>query len=367
MRAPAKINLTLEVLARRDDGYHGIRSVMVPLELADEADHRAELAFSFACDRGDLEGERNLALAALRALGESPPVRIELRKRIPVQAGLGGGSSDAAAVLRAAMAGAFGASCDRDWLRIARALGSDVPFFLAGTAALVEGTGERITPAGAIPRWHALIVKPPVAISTADAYAAARSLATPGTRRVMHPFRSRCSKRCSAADFAAVESLLQNDFHDVIAAQSAEVRHRPRRAAWRRRDECDAGRLGLVRLHHCAGSRADRGRSRSGSIWRHPTNVTTAFAATPDWRASPSTPAPSTSSGPPLSDRRRGRVGGRTARRSRSASAGRSQQGFRRNRRDDAGRPRSRGAARGIEHRADRRRCAAANEGSSAI
>lgn len=222
LRAPAKINLTLEVLGLRADGYHGIRSVMVPLELADELTIEASTHFSFACDRGELENERNLVVAAMNALGTLPAIRIELRKRIPVQAGLGGGSSDAAAMLRAAMTGAFGSSRPRDWLRIARKLGSDVPFFLAGTAALVEGTGERVTPAGAIPRWHALIVKPPVVISTATAYA--------GLDRIGSPQRPRKGSVSIAllealqrADFRSVERLMQNDFHNFIASQSPEV------------------------------------------------------------------------------------------------------------------------------------------------
>ena len=76
-----------------------MRSVMVPLDLADELTIEPSDRFSFTCDRSELDGDRNLVVAALRALGDLPPVRIELRKRIPVQAGLGGGSSDAAAVL----------------------------------------------------------------------------------------------------------------------------------------------------------------------------------------------------------------------------------------------------------------------------
>lgn len=221
VRAPAKINLTLEVLARRSDGYHGIRSVMVPLELADELRVEPSNRFSFSCDRAELDGEANLAYAAVRTLGDLPPVRIELRKRIPVQAGLGGGSSDAAAVLRAAMTGAFGAVPHRDWLSLARTLGSDVPFFLAETAALVEGTGERITPAGAIPQWHALIVKPPVAISTAAAYAQLDS-----RERLQRPRRDSVSIAMLEAlqrdDFEQVQALLQNDFHE-IAARRPEV------------------------------------------------------------------------------------------------------------------------------------------------
>lgn len=222
LRAPAKLNLTLEVLGRRSDGYHGIRSVMVPLELSDELALEPSDRFMFACDRPDLDDERNLAVAALRALGELPAVRMQLNKRIPVQAGLGGGSSDAAAVLNGAMSGAFGAQPPRDWLQTARALGSDVPFFLTRTAALVEGTGERVTPAGAMPRWHAAIVKPPVQISTAAAYAEIDR-----RERPQRPRNGSVSlallEALQRADFATVQSLLHNDFHDVIAQSTPEI------------------------------------------------------------------------------------------------------------------------------------------------
>lgn len=223
MRAPAKINLTLEVLAPRSDGYHGVRSVMVPVDLADELTIEPSTRFSFECDRDELAGERNLAVAALHALGEElPAVRMRLFKRIPVQAGLGGGSSDAAAVLRAAMAGAFGPAPRREWMRIARSLGSDVPFFLAGTAALVEGTGERVTPAGAIPTWNVLIVKPPIDVSTALAY---REI--DASKRPQRP-RSDCVsiamlEALQRAEFPRVQALLQNDFHDVIATSTPQV------------------------------------------------------------------------------------------------------------------------------------------------
>jgi len=223
VRAPAKINLTLEVLAPRSDGYHGVRSVMVPVDLADELTIEPSTRFSFECDRDEPAGERNLAVAALHALGEElPAVRMRLFKRIPVQAGLGGGSSDAAAVLRAAMAGAFGPAPRREWMRIARSLGSDVPFFLAGTAALVEGTGERVTPAGAIPTWNVLIVKPPIDVSTALAY---REI--DASKRPQRP-RSDCVsiamlEALQRAEFPRVQALLQNDFHDVIATSTPQV------------------------------------------------------------------------------------------------------------------------------------------------
>lgn len=220
--APAKINLTLEVLARREDGYHGVRTVMVPLDLADELAIEPSDRFSFECNRADLGGPDNLAVAALRSLGEPPPVRLQLLKRIPVQAGLGGGSSDAAAVLRAAMEGVFGTHAGADWIGVARRLGSDVPFFLAGTAALVEGTGERITPAGSLPPWHVLIVKPPVAVSTAAAFAALDDAERP-TRPRSGSISIAALTALQRADFTDVESMLQNDFHDLITATAPEV------------------------------------------------------------------------------------------------------------------------------------------------
>jgi 4-diphosphocytidyl-2-C-methyl-D-erythritol kinase len=220
--APAKINLTLEVLSRRDDGYHALRSVMVPLALADEISIDPSERFAFACDTPGLSGDDNLVVRAVAALGPLPAARVTLRKHVPSQAGLGGGSSDAATVLLAAMDGAFGPPPRVDWMSLARSLGSDVPFFLAGTAALVEGTGERVTPAGTLPPWHLLIVKPPAAVSTAAAYAM--------IDRIERPSRTRNSSVSIAAltalqrfDFDEVERLLQNDFHDVIAQSTPEV------------------------------------------------------------------------------------------------------------------------------------------------
>ncbi len=285
VRAPAKINLTLEVLGPRADGYHGIRSVMVPLELADELTIEESTHFSFACEHRELENERNLAVAAMKALGALPAIRMELSKRIPVQAGLGGGSSDAAAVLRAAMAGAFGSSRKRDWLRIARTLGSDVPFFLAGTAALVEGTGERITPAGALPRWHALIVKPPVAISTAAAYGQLDGM---GSRQ--RPRKGSVSlallEALQRADFKSVERLMQNDFHDLIASQTPQVA-----AAIAALEAGGATNMLLAGSGSCVFTLAQQ-RSKIESIVERLDlpdayeRFTSAFAATPQWRAS---------------------------------------------------------------------------------
>lgn len=189
--APAKLNLTLAVVGRRDDGFHALHSVMVPLEIAD----RLSLAPAFApvdllhvtgAGTADLgPPDRNLVLrtiaaarAACRAHGvnaELPAVAARLDKRIPVAAGLGGGSSDAAAALDAALEawGVEAAIVPADRASVASTLGSDVPFFLAGGWALVEGRGERVTPLPA-PRGAApavLLVTPGLPVSTAAVFA----------------------------------------------------------------------------------------------------------------------------------------------------------------------------------------------------
>jgi 4-diphosphocytidyl-2-C-methyl-D-erythritol kinase len=219
---PAKINLTLEVLDRRSDGYHALRSVMVPLELADTLRVEPAPGFAFSCSAPALDGEENLAVRAARALDPLPAAKLTLHKMIPIQAGLGGGSSDAAGVLRAAMAGAFGRTYAVDWLRIARSLGSDVPFFIADSAALVEGTGERVTAVGALPAWHVLVVKPPVAVSTAAAFA--QLGAVPRASRPRNTSISLASLTAlQRGDFDEVERTLSNDFHDVIATATPQI------------------------------------------------------------------------------------------------------------------------------------------------
>jgi len=215
LRAPAKLNLTLEVLNRRDDGCHNLRSVIVPVSLFDEIELGGP-------DPAELDAE-DLVSRALRALGiAAAQQHVSLRKRIPVGAGLGGGSSDAAAILLAAMGGTFGSLGDRDYLALARGLGSDVPFFLAGTAALVEGTGERVTALGSVPPWQATIIKPPVHVSTAHAYASLDTHTLSSRPRNTSP-TLQMGAALQRGDFETVVSLLGNDFQAPVAAQHAEI------------------------------------------------------------------------------------------------------------------------------------------------
>lgn len=176
--APAKINLSLRVLGKRDDGFHEIETRMTTLSLADELtlhwtdSNSVELACS---DEALPTGEENLVIKAVRALEQhlhrKLSVAVSLEKRIPSGAGLGGGSSDAAATLRALNAmGQFGLSKD-DLAGIAAGIGSDVPFFIHGGLCECRGRGEQVAP---VPGEHAplplFLIKPAFGIPAAWAY-----------------------------------------------------------------------------------------------------------------------------------------------------------------------------------------------------
>ncbi len=164
--AHAKINFCLEIVGKREDNYHDIISVMQMVGLSDTLRFSPGDDLTLACDNTTLaaEGGSNLVLKAARLLREASGVRdgahIELDKRIPVSAGLGGGSSDAAATLLG-LSSLWGLKPDKeDILNLAIQLGSDVPFFLGGPTALVEGRGERVTRIASPPPGWALLICP---------------------------------------------------------------------------------------------------------------------------------------------------------------------------------------------------------------
>lgn len=181
LQAPAKLNLRLLVGPRRPDGYHPVRSLMVALDgLHDTVTLTRAAARSVACP--DVAERENLAWKALDALevrvGRTLPCRVEIEKRIPSQAGLGGGSSDAAAVLVAANA-VFSLGCPESELEaVAAEVGSDVPFFIRGGTQWAEGRGELLTPAAA-PSFAAVIVSPPIGLPTGDVYGEFDTLPVP--------------------------------------------------------------------------------------------------------------------------------------------------------------------------------------------
>ncbi len=176
IQAPAKINLYLRVLGKRSDGYHDIESIMLPVSLYD----RIELedtsgGVQLWCDHPQLQiGERNLALraaCAMQAIASTDlGVKIKLYKHIPLAAGLGGGSSDAAAVLKA-LNDMWGLGVSRQkLLEIGGELGADVPFFVLGCAAVARGKGEELNPIFFNTVWLVL-VNPGFGVNTAEAYA----------------------------------------------------------------------------------------------------------------------------------------------------------------------------------------------------
>lgn len=194
-RAPAKLNLFLEVLGRRGDGFHELETLMVPIRLADwlsitptrppadgrpgeiVLDVRAGLSIRPPPQSAEIPtGASNLVVRALELLRQQSGcrcgARVELVKRIPPAAGLGGGSSDAAAALRLA-----NRVWQLDWhpdrlAELAAELGSDVPFFCAGGAAVCRGRGERVERLPGMAPLHFVVVKPPLGLSTGDVYRA---------------------------------------------------------------------------------------------------------------------------------------------------------------------------------------------------
>jgi len=186
--APAKINLLLRVVGRRPDGYHELDSIFVPISLCDHVaievrpSQAVSISLAIRSGIGGIpSGDRNLAWRAAAAMMKefalTAQVLIDLHKEIPAGAGLGGGSSDAGAVLR--MMAALYRIGDRrridDRERLAKAaagLGADVPFFLDPRPARVGGIGERIAPLDSMPMLHLVVAAPPDEVSTAEVFAA---------------------------------------------------------------------------------------------------------------------------------------------------------------------------------------------------
>lgn len=176
LRAPAKINLCLAVTGRREDGYHDVFSLMAAVDLCDTLRVvPGGTGVTVHCSApGVPEDETNLAARAARAFfaaaGRPPAAGIHIDKRIPVGAGLGGGSSDAAAVLRG-LNRHFRNPIDPATLhRLAAGLGADVPFFLSARPALATGIGDRLTPFDGLAPASVVIVYPGVCVPTAEVY-----------------------------------------------------------------------------------------------------------------------------------------------------------------------------------------------------
>jgi 4-diphosphocytidyl-2-C-methyl-D-erythritol kinase len=185
IRAPAKINFGLRVVGKRKDGYHLIDTVMAAVSLYDDLEiarvrsaakrRSSPPLVAVSCDHPLVpDGKQNLAYQAaflfLSEHGIDKHVRIQIKKRIPVGAGLGGGSSDAAATLLG-LNRLFGVKCSlKKLLQLAGSLGADVPFFIRGVPARARGIGERLSPLRGFPRFWLVILYPGIPISTKSIY-----------------------------------------------------------------------------------------------------------------------------------------------------------------------------------------------------
>lgn len=222
LQAPAKINLTLDILGTRPDGYHEMDMVMQSVSLCDEitldlgspGGIRAESGLRFLPnDKGNLAVAA--ALAFRKATGQTwEDLHIDIRKHIPVCAGTAGGSSDAAAVLRG-LNDLTGAGLDREALaRIGQEVGSDVPYCVLGGTALARGRGEILTPLPSLPPCHIVLCKPAFSISTPALFRAWDK-----KKRRLRPDTNGMLEALAQGDLVGVGRRMFNVFEGVLNPQ----------------------------------------------------------------------------------------------------------------------------------------------------
>ena len=222
IEAHAKINLTLDVTGKLPNGYHTVQMVMQSIGLCDKVTlaKTGSAQITMACDRAGLSaGEDNLAIRAARLFCaetglQSGGVEIFLEKHIPMQAGMAGGSADAAAVLLG-MNTLFETGCSIDALcAMGVKLGADVPYCIRGGTMLAEGIGEVLSPLPSMPRCTVLICKPPVGVPTPEVYRAIDAAPIgehPDTQAMIDALRDR--------DLHRIGSLLCNVMEPVTAGR----------------------------------------------------------------------------------------------------------------------------------------------------
>lgn len=222
LRAYAKINLALDVVGRKEDGYHVLRTIMQQIDLYDEIKLHAEAEIGGSGSRGQIliscndsmvpTDERNLAHKAAKLLFDefeiTDSILIEIEKNIPVSAGLAGGSTDAAAVL-SGVNEYFGLGLSQEEL-IARGvkIGADVPFCIMGGTAYAGGIGEELIPLGALDDYIVLVAVPDTRVSTKWAYNKFDEIAASGN--VRHPDIDQLRAAIEMEDFGCVPEFLGN-------------------------------------------------------------------------------------------------------------------------------------------------------------
>ena len=217
VNACAKLNLTLDILRKREDGYHDLQMVMQSIDLSDTltvtpAHGPGQMSTNLSYLPSDGRNLAQMAAAAFRGVtGTDLQVDISICKRIPVCAGMAGGSTDAAAVLRA-LNELTGVNLPPERLaEIGQAVGSDVPYCVMGGTALAEGRGEILTPLPALPRCHVVVCKPAFSVSTPQLFSRVdvrKIVRRPDTEGLLAALK--------AADLAGVARRMYNVFEDVL-------------------------------------------------------------------------------------------------------------------------------------------------------
>lgn len=220
--APAKINLTLDILGKRPDGYHDVAMLMQSVSLADTVEltltDTEDIAISCSdpaipCDN------RNIVYKCAEAFFKSTDIKntgvsFYIEKVIPSEAGLAGGSADGAATLRLLNIAFDAHLTDKELCEIAAKAGSDIPFCIVGGTRLATGTGTTLHKVRSMPKCHIVIVKPEVSVSTREAYALADSRT--GAKFNYTDF---CKQLLYGGDLSGICSSLHNDFEEVLNLQ----------------------------------------------------------------------------------------------------------------------------------------------------
>lgn len=227
LKAPAKINLTLDVLHKRNDGYHEVQMIMTTIDLADRLDLSLlpDKEIKVDCSASFIPAdERNLAYQAAKRMQEQYQVNvgafIYIAKHIPVAAGLAGGSSDAAATIKGLnQLWNLGLSLD-EMVAIGTEIGSDVAFCIYGGTALATGRGEVITPLPALPPCWVILAKPPIGVSTGNIYGKLNL-----EEIEEHPNTEEMITAINQGDFNHVISALGNVLETVTLKEHPQVLH----------------------------------------------------------------------------------------------------------------------------------------------
>ncbi|MBE7049487.1 MAG: 4-(cytidine 5'-diphospho)-2-C-methyl-D-erythritol kinase [Ruminococcaceae bacterium] len=223
--ANAKINLCLDVTGKRDDGYHNVCMIMQEITLCDILD--IEITDSedivLMCDSQNVgQADDNLCTKAALLFFEKTGIKkgcsISLKKNIPVCAGLGGGSSDAACVLKTLNTLCHSPLSDDELASLGLTLGADVPFFIKGKTALCEGIGEILTPIASKEKFWVALIKPDADISTKEAYKRIDSEA------IVHPDTKKATKVMEEGNMNELYKLCSNVFEDVSIKDFPQIK-----------------------------------------------------------------------------------------------------------------------------------------------